>query len=117
MSIEQFKALGRSLPKYREWRAAQIAARKRRAQTGETLRVIEVPTPHDELEIPKFLAPDPLEIFIESERKGDETDPETLARLRAELEVHFANGKNSALSIEDEARFRYLTSNLKPGIA
>ena len=58
---------------------------------------------------------DPLSEFLANERDEGESDAATLARLRAELTVLFQLEKSGPLEPVEEARKRYLTSNIKAG--
>lgn len=123
MSVEKFRELGRE--GYAAWRAEEVAKRKIR-KPGEVVyvdrevireveKVVEIFSEPEQIEIPRFLAPDPMEMFIEGERQGDETDAETLARVKLEFEILFSKGREGPLSETDEERFRYLSRNIGRG--
>lgn len=113
MSVEKYRELGPS--EYQKWRAEQIALRKIR-RPGEVIiqeRIVEIRSEPEVIEIPRFLAPDPVVEFIESQRLPDETTDAARRRLWLELEVLLNRAKNGPLPDIDEARKRSLTSGLK----
>lgn len=113
MSVEKYRELGKEA--YQKWRAEEVAKRKLR-KPGEVVyvdREVIVQAEPEVIEIPRFLAPDPVTEFIESERRSDETDAETRKRLWLELEILLNRAKDGPLPEADEARKRQLTSGLK----
>lgn len=113
MSVEKFRELG---PKaYQEWRAAEVAARRipRPAEVIIQERIVEVHSDPEIIEIPRFLAPDPVAAFIESERHDGEALDTARRRLWLELEILLNRAKDGPLPDMDEARKRQLTSGLK----
>lgn len=113
MSVQEYRARG---PEgYAAWKAAEIAKRRirRPAEVIIQERIVEVHSEPEIIEIPRFLAPDPVVDFIESERMPNETTDGARRRLWLELEVLLNRAKNGPLPDIDEARKRSLTSGLK----
>jgi hypothetical protein len=125
MSIEQFKALGKSLPKYREWRAAQIGARPAPVESVREVvkyvdRIVEVSVEQDTSKLEAAVermrtAAENLEkpgkkfkfnvSALQDERFPKETLAETDERLGAELadlEARLANIAKAGLDRHTE---------------
>lgn len=76
-------------------------------------RFVEIYSDPEIIEIPRFLAPDPIVEFIEAERYDHESFEAARARLWLRLEILLNRAKDGPLSDMDEADKRTLTSGLK----
>jgi hypothetical protein len=113
MCVEKYRELGPD--GYQEWRAEQVAMRRIRRPAEVIIqdRIIEIRSEPEIIEIPRFLAPDPITEFIEAERYDHESIEAARSRLWLELEILLNRAKGGPLPDMEEARKRTLTSGLK----